>query len=80
MLFESLVELLLHSDPNLVLNPFLTLLRLLKVRFSIPNSNVEVLLDSPGMLRDTLMHVKLFPYFEVYTNEMYISDRSLHFL
>ena len=65
---------------SLLLKPIIALVSSLRVCFSFLGSKMKPPLDSPGMLEESLIHVKPCVFEEVCINEMYTSDRSLDFL
>lgn len=41
---------------------------------------MKLLLDSTGMKEESLMHIELRVFQEVYINKMYVNDSSMGFL
>jgi len=80
VLVESLGELPVHPEPAPAAETIVALVGSLRVCFSFPGSKMKAPLDSPGMLEEPLMHVKLCVFGKVCVNEIYISDRNLDFL
>lgn len=56
---------------SLLLKPIVALVSSLRVCFSFPGSKMKPTLDSPGMLEESLIHVKLCVFEKVCINEMY---------
>lgn len=65
---------------SLLLKFVVALVSSLRVCFSFLGSKMKTLLDSSGMLTESLRQVKLCVLETICVNEMYISDRSLDFL